>query len=64
MLSWKKIILSWLVSWILSRIVLSSKEKLFSEMWGFPTLYFDMLVNEIEGKHMTQTCQAVNSLRE
>ena len=53
--------------------VLSSKRKLFLETLylgyflprgGFPTLYFDLLTNEIEGKHATQTCQAVNSLRQ
>ena len=52
--------------------VLSSKPKLFSEAsylgnfllrGAFPTLYFDLLTNEIQGKHATQTLQAVNSLR-
>ena len=28
---------------------------------GFSALYFELLTNEIEGKHTTQTCQAVNS---
>ena len=32
--------------------------------WSFPALYFDLLNNEIEAKHVTQTCQAVNSLRQ
>ena len=32
--------------------------------WGFPTLYFGLLTNEIEGKHETQTCQGVNLLRQ
>ena len=32
--------------------------------WGFPALYFHLLTNEIEGKQATQTCQAVNSLRQ
>ena len=52
--------------------VLSSKPKLFSEAsylgnfllrGAFPTLYFDLLTNEIQGKRATQTLQAVNSLR-
>ena len=28
--------------------------------WSFLALYFDLLTNEIEGKHAAQTCQAVN----
>ena len=32
--------------------------------WSFPDLYFDLLTNEIEGTDATQTCQAVNSLRQ
>ena len=31
---------------------------------GFPTLYFNLLTNEIEGEHAKHTCQAVNSLRQ
>ena len=30
---------------------------------GFPTLYFDLFTIEIEGKNVTKTWQAVNSLR-
>ena len=32
--------------------------------WGFPALYFNLLTNEIEGKHATETCEIVNSLRQ
>ena len=32
--------------------------------WGFPALYFGLLANEIEDNYTTQTCQAVNSLRQ
>lgn len=32
----------------------------FYQNGAFPTLYFDMLTNEIEGKDAKQTCQAVN----
>ena len=52
--------------------VLSSKRKLLSETsylgdisphGVFPDLYFDLLTNEIEGKHVTHTCQRVSSIR-
>ena len=36
----------------------------FYQNGAFPTLYFDMLTNEIEGKDAKQTCQAVNLLRQ
>ena len=36
----------------------------FLATWGFPFLYFDLLTNEIEGKHTAQTCQTINSLRQ
>ena len=32
--------------------------------FGFPNFYFDLLTNEIEGKHATQIWQAVISLRQ
>ena len=32
-------------------------------MWGFP-IFYDLLTNEIESKHTTQTCPAINSLRQ
>ena len=31
---------------------------------GFPTLYFNLLTNEIEDEHAKHTCQAVNLLRQ
>ena len=38
--------------------------RLLLAMCGFPALYFDLVTNEIESKHVTQICQAVNSLRQ
>ena len=32
-------------------------------MWGFAALSFDLLTNDIEGKHATQTFNVVNLLR-
>ena len=31
---------------------------------GFPNLCFDLVTNKIESKHMTQSCQAANSIRQ
>ena len=36
--------------------MLNLKNNPYIAMWCFPALYFDLLTNEIEGKHTKQTC--------